>query len=130
RNVTTDFAAPELDIPTFRRTRVAAAPPAAGAPPVGGPGNLVFQEAGTSLSSAVVTGSFAVVTSALDYWDQISRTGVTADAYLTVPVGARTLDFGPHQIRDLSFYANPDGVNSILQWTDVPTTDAPIAADT
>ena len=33
----------------------------------------VFQEGGTSLSSAIVTGSFALVASALDYWDAIAK---------------------------------------------------------
>ena len=111
RSVTTDFAAPALDLPTFSRTN---------------PGVVttnVLDQGGTSLSAAVVTGSIALVASALDYWGDLAEVGFTADAYLTTPVGVTTLDFGPHQLRDLSVYANPDGINSILQWTAVPATD-------
>jgi hypothetical protein len=91
---------------------------------------MVFTEAGTSLSSGVVTGAYALVASALDYWSDLSRTGVTVDGYLTTPVGVNQLNFGPHQIYDLSPYANPDGINSILQWTAVPVQDSDIIDDT
>jgi hypothetical protein len=120
RNNTTDFAAPAVDVPTFRRT-------------FAGDNNdhNVFEEGGTSLSAGVVAGSIALVASAIDYWSDLARSndGATADAYLTQPVGVRTLTFGSHGILDLSLYASPDAVNSILQWTAVPATDAPNALD-
>ncbi len=112
RSVVTDFAAPAIDVPTFRRTAAAT-----------GPDNLTFQRGGTSLSAALVTGSFAVTASALDYFTDLARDGFTVDAYLTQPVGARQLNYGTGRLRDLSAYANPDGINSILQWTAVPAVD-------
>ena len=63
------------------------------------------------------------MTSALDYWIKLNQTGYTSDAYLTTPVGVNTLNFGAHAFKDLSAYATPDGVNSILQWTAVPAAD-------
>jgi hypothetical protein len=123
--VTTDYVAPALDIPTFVRTSTATTTT------VGGTGLLVYQEGGTSLSSAMVAGSFAVVASALSYWTNIANSGgVTADAYLNMPVGTRVLNFGPHEIANLSAYQNPDAVNSILQWTAVPARDQPSVLDT
>jgi hypothetical protein len=120
RGLTTDFAAPAVDIPTFRRTFV-------------GDASVynVFQEAGTSLSAGVMTGSYAVVASAIDYWSDLAQTpdGVSADAYLNMPVGTRTLTFGTHGVLDLRLYANPDAINSILQWTAVPATDNPNTLD-
>lgn len=127
RSTTTDFTAPEMDLPTFGRTGVTST---GGTTPTATGGHLVFTEAGTSLSSGVVTGAYALVASALDYWSDLSRTGVTVDGYITTPVGVNQLDFGPHQIYDLSPYANPDGINSILQWTAVPTQDSDIIDDT
>lgn len=117
----TDFVAPAIDVPTFRRTFI---------------GDLnsfnVFRESGTSLSAGVASGSFALVASALNYWTSLAHTvdGATVDAYLTQPVGARSLTFGSHGVLDLSLYANPDGVNSILQWTAVPAVDEPNTLDT
>ena len=119
RNVVTDFTAPEVNVPTFRRTFAG-----------DGSSYNVFTEGGTSLSSAEVTGSYAVVASALDYWTKISQSGVTVDGYLTTKAGVRQLDFGANQLYNLSPYATPDGINSILQWTAVPATDAPSSADT
>jgi hypothetical protein len=120
RNNYTDYAAPAVDVPTFRRT-------------FAGDGNdhNVFNEGGTSLSAGIVAGSFALVTSAIDYWVDLahSNDGATADAYLTQPVGVNRLTFGSHGILDLSLYANPDAVNGILQWTAVPATDAPNSLD-
>lgn len=107
-SITTDYMAPGVDVPTFAQT-------------VGGTNNpMVFDQAGTSMSTAVTTGSFAIVSSALNYWVGMSRGGATSDAYLTQPVGVNTLNFGKNTLKDLSLYANPDGVNSILQWTAVP----------
>ncbi len=121
RTWTTDYAAPAVDIPTFRRTFAG-----------GGPGYNVFQEGGTSLSAGVMTGSYAMVASALDYWIDLARTqdGVTVDAYLNTPVGTRQLAFGSHGLADLGAYANADGVNSILEWTAVPTEDMPNLTET
>jgi hypothetical protein len=137
RSTTTDFAAPALNIPTFRRTF--SVPSAIGTTTTNASGTttvtvngqtidptdrLTFQEGGTSLSAAIVSGAYALVSSALDYWSKLNITGTTADAYLTQPVGARTLSFGPHAFKDLSAYNNPDGINAILAWTAVPATDA------
>ena len=124
RNVTTDFAAPALDIPTFRRKfGLAVGETAADVGTIDHDSNVVYNAGGTSLSAGIVTGSFALVASALDYWADIHETGVTADAYLTQPVGARTLDFGKKTVKDLSAYNNPDGINGILAWTAVPIED-------
>lgn len=118
RSVTTDFSAPEIDVPTFGRTFT-------------GDGHVhnVFNLAGTSYSSAVVTGSYALTSSAIDYWTNLAKSGTTVDAYLTQPVGVNTLNYGPHQLIDLTAYSNPDAINAILQWTAVPITDTPNAAD-
>ncbi|MEO6809754.1 MAG: S8 family serine peptidase [Isosphaeraceae bacterium] len=127
RSTTTDFTAPEMDLPTFGRT---GAITTGTTPATSTGGHMVFTEAGTSLSSGVVTGAYALVASALDYWSNLSKTGVTVDGYLTTPVGVNQLNFGPHQVYDLSPYANPDGINSILQWTAVPAQDSDIIDDT
>lgn len=120
RGLTTDFAAPAIDVPTFRRTVSGL-----------GPGANVWDEAGTSLSAGVVSGSFALVASALDYWTNITQNGgVTVDGYLTTPVGVNQLNFGPHQLANVSAYATPDGINSILQWTAVPAEDAANTVET
>ncbi|HMB05237.1 MAG TPA: hypothetical protein VKP69_16050, partial [Isosphaeraceae bacterium] len=136
RNVTTDFAAPALDIPTFRRTFVLPTTNGTTNPTTGTTiftingqtidptDHLTFQEGGTSLSAGIVTGAYALVSSALDYWSKLNITGATADAYLTQPVGARTLNFGSHAFKDLAAYNNPDGINAILAWTAVPATDS------
>ena len=110
-SITTDYMAPAVDVPTFAQVSSAR-----------GNDPLVFDEAGTSMSAAVTTGSFAVVTSALNYWINLNKVGATSDAYLTQPVGATTLNFGKQALKDMTSYANPDGVNSILQWTAVPVT--------
>ncbi len=113
RNSTTDFAAPALDAPTFRRFF----------------GNLdnfnpnTFIEGGTSISSAMVTGSYALVSSALDYWNQINKVGSTASAYLNTPVGSHTLNFGAGNLYNFSTYNTPNGINSILAYTAVPAAD-------
>lgn len=108
-SITTDYVAPAIDVPTYAQTSTAR-----------GNDPLVFDAAGTSMSAGVATGSFAIVSSAINYWVSLAKTGATSDAYLTQPVGARTLNYGKNTLKDLSFYANPDGVNSILQWTAVP----------
>jgi hypothetical protein len=123
RGTTTDFAAPALDIPTFSATGLT--PVTTGSTATTAIPQNNFTQVGTSLSSAMVTGAFALVSSALDYWDTLAATGTTSDAYLTQPVGVNTLNFGPHQLPSLSAYASPDGVNAILQWTAVPTLDQP-----
>ena len=64
-----------------------------------------------------------MVGSALNYWPNLTGTGVTSDAYLTGPVGNNTLNFGPHAFKSLSAYNTPDGINSILSWTAVPVSD-------
>ncbi|MBX6313764.1 MAG: hypothetical protein IRY99_12725, partial [Isosphaeraceae bacterium] len=125
RNVTLDYVAPAADVPTFRRTFQVAA----GAAPNSQFATNDFTEGGTSLSSAIVTGAFATVASALDYWSDINKEGTTTDGYLTTPAGVHQLNFGPHSLPDLSAYANPDGINAILQWTAVPDIDQPNLTD-
>jgi hypothetical protein len=118
RSITTDYAAPEIDVPTFSRTFLGDAHV-----------HNVFNLAGTSFASAVVTGSFALVSSAIDYWSNLAKSGVTTDAYLTQPVGVDSLNYGAHNLIDLSAYSNPDSINAILQWTAVPITDSPNSLD-
>ena len=152
RGVTTDYVAPALDIPTFRRPLTPSQASTANSSTGGGTGggtagnggggggggtgtttsttgvqtanDLAFGDGGSSLSSAIVTGAFAMVSSALDYWTSLNQTGVTSDAYLTQPVGATNLNYGANAFKDLSAYNNPDGINAILQWTAVPITNA------
>ncbi|WP_165227215.1 hypothetical protein [Aquisphaera insulae] len=128
RSVATDFAAPAIDVPTFRRTfsLIGSSGTTTTSSGAGDPNNhLTFTQVGTSMSSAIVTGSYALVASALDYWTNLSHSasGVTQDAYLTQPVGANQLTFGKHSIKDLSAYATPDGINGILAYTAVPVAD-------
>jgi hypothetical protein len=131
RNSTTDFAAPALNVPTFRRTFAGTATTTTtggggtATSPIGDPADHnTFNDGGTSLSAAEVTGAFALVASALNYWTALNVTGVTSDGYLTGPVGVHTLNFGPHGLLDLSAYNNPDGINAILQWTAIPAADS------
>ena len=112
RNATTDFAAPALDAPTFRRTFAG-----------DGFDNLTFEQGGTSVSSAIVTGAYSLVSSALDYWTQLNTTGATASAYLTTPVGVNTLNYGANGLYNLTTYNNPSGINGILAYTAVPAAD-------
>ena len=86
---------------------------------------LTFTQAGTSMSEAIVTGAYALVSSALSYWINLSTSnGYTADAYLNTPVGTDSLNFGQHAFKNLSAWNNPSGINGILAWTAVPATDA------
>ncbi len=118
--------APALDVPTYARTALGLT-----TTNVGGTGLMTFQNGGTSLSAAMVTGSMAVVASALSYWTTLTNSGgVTADAYLNTPVGTNVLNFGPGAMPNLSAYENPDSVYGILQWTAVPTRDQPTTLDT
>ncbi len=95
RSLTTDFTAPETDIPSFSRTvsgtvsgTVAGSVGGTGGNPTVGFNN--FTSGGTSLSSAIVTGSYAMVESALNYWINIANNnGVTVDGYLNTPAEAR-----------------------------------------
>ena len=137
RSLTTDFTAPELDVPTWARLITNSSLSGTVGGTIGGIGGNsltgfnVFQEGGTSLSAAIVTGSYSLVASALDYWSVIAKNnGVTIDGYLNTPVGTHQLNFGKDGVEDLSAYANPDGINSILQWTSVPATDSPNTLDT
>jgi hypothetical protein len=112
RSDTTDFAAPALDAPTFRRTFTGD-----GADP------LTFNQAGTSVSSAIVTGAYTLVSSALDYWNQINQSATTDSAYLTGSVAANTLSYGVNGLANLTAYNNPNGINAILAYTAVPAAD-------
>ena len=148
RNFTTDFAAPAFNVPTFSRTFTSAEASSASGGTGGTAGGagagtstgvgggstttggafvsnpMTFNQVGTSMSAAIVTGSYAMVSSALNYWIGLARSnGYTADAYLNTKVGTTSLNFGPHAFKNLSAYNNPDGINSILAWTAVPATD-------
>ena len=77
------------------------------------------------MSAAIVTGAYAMVSSALNYWTTLAHSnGYTADAYLNTPVGVDSLNFGKHAFKNLSTWNNPSGINGILAWTAVPATDA------
>src|SRR5262249_43409600 len=91
RSVTTDFAAPALDVPTFRRRLIVVAATGGGTNAGGGTGTVTvgagqsadptdhntFVQGGTSLSAAIAGGSFALVSSALDYWSGLASNGAT-----------------------------------------------------
>ena len=126
RSATTDFAAPAIDVPTFRRTfSLVNVPSGTSTSAAGDPNDhLTFSQVGTSMSSAIVTGAYSLVASALNYWITLTQAnGVTSDAYLTTPVGVDSLNFGAHAIKNLSVYNNPDGINGILAYTAVPAAD-------
>ncbi len=124
RSDATDFAAPAYNVPTFRRTftlPTGSTNTTAGSPT----DHLTFTQVGTSMSAAIVTGSYALVSSALNYWITLAQSnGYTADAYLNTPVGTDSLNFGHHAFRNLSVWNTPSGINGILAWTAVPATDA------
>ena len=76
------------------------------------------------MSAAVVTGAYAVVSSALNYWTSLAQSnGYTSDGYLNTPVGTDSLNFGPKAFKNVSAWNTPDGINGILAWTAVPATD-------
>jgi subtilisin family serine protease len=115
RGYTTDYGAPAIDVPTFGRTFVG-----------DGNANNIFDESGTSLSAGIISGSYTMLASALDYYSELAIKGFTVDGYLNTPVDSLQLDYGPSTLRNLSMYNNPDGINSILQWTAVPVADSDI----
>ena len=126
RSNTTDFAAPAYNVPTFRRTfalpttTTTTTNTTAGSPT----DHLTFNQVGTSMSEAIVTGAYALVSSALNYWTNLAvSNGYTADAYLTTPVGVNSLNFGAHAFKNLSAWNTPSGINGILAWTAVPALD-------
>jgi len=125
RSNTTDFAAPAYNVPTFRRTfalpTTTTAATTAGSPT----DHLTFTQVGTSMSAAIVTGAYSLVSSALNYWTNLAvSNGYTADAYLNTPVGTDSLNFGAHAFKNLSAWNTPSGINGILAWTAVPALDA------
>ena len=122
----TDFSAPALNVPTFRRdsTTVSSAT-TSGTSSTSVSDHLTFTQVGTSMSEAIVTGAYALVSSALNYWTNLATSnGYTADAYLNTPVGTTSLNFGKHAFQNLSAWNNPNGINGILAWTAVPAVDA------
>jgi hypothetical protein len=77
------------------------------------------------MSASIVTGAYAMVSSALNYWTNLALSnGYTADAYLNTPVGSTSLNFGKHAFKNLSAWNNPSGINGILAWTAVPAVDS------
>ena len=124
RSDTTDFAAPAFNVPTFRRTFTV--PTGTTSTTAGSPtDHLTFTQVGTSMSASIVTGAYALVSSALNYWTALATSnGYTADAYLNSPVGVDSLTFGRHAFKNLSAWNTPSGINGILAWTAVPATDA------
>ncbi len=133
RNATTDFAAPAFNVPTFSRSFAPTPTNSSGSSSSSsGSGTttgvvsnpLTFDQVGTSVSSAIVTGSYALISSALNYWTGLATSsGYTADAYLNTPVGVDSLNFGKHAFKNLGAWNTPDGINGILAWTAVPATD-------
>ena len=76
------------------------------------------------MSAAIVTGAYALTSSALNYWITLAESnGYSADAYLNTPVGTDSLNFGKHAFKNLSAWNNPSGINAILAWTADPATD-------
>ena len=127
RSNVTDFSAPAINVPTFRRefANSIASSTTSGTAATNPTNHLTFNQVGTSMSAAIVTGSYALVSSALNYWTNLANgNGYTADAYLTTPVGVDTLSFGTKAFRSLAAWNNPNGINGILAWTAVPATDA------
>jgi len=118
RSHTTDFVAPAIDVPTFGRTFDG-----------DNDTNNIFDATGTSLSAGIQAGSVAMLASALEFFSELAVTGSTVNAFMTTPVGSQPLDFGVGTIRSLEAFANPDGINSILQWTAVPAEDADLPGD-
>ena len=126
RSNVTDFAAPALNVPTFRRqfSQQFSSTTTTGTTSTV-TNHLTFTQVGTSMAEAIVTGSYSLVSSALNYWTNLAKsTGYTADAYLNMPVGTNSLNFGKHAFVNLSAFNNPSGINGILAWTAVPATDA------
>ncbi|WP_165065201.1 hypothetical protein [Paludisphaera rhizosphaerae] len=124
RGITTDFAAPSIDVPTFRRRLDTTTISGTTTTTNDDANRLTFTQVGTSMSTGILTGAYSMVSSALNYWTNLNKAqGLTADAYLTTPVGVNSLNFGAHGIGDLSAYNNPDGINGILAWTAVPVYD-------
>ena len=69
-----------LNVPTFRRQFTSSATTTGTGSPTD---HLTFTQVGTSMSAAIVTGSYALVSSALNYWINLATSnGYTADAYL------------------------------------------------
>jgi hypothetical protein len=131
RSDTTDFTAPAFNVPTFRRifsTSLISGGSSSSSSSSGAgtsTDHLTYSAVGTSLSAAIVTGSYALVSSALNYWTALAKSnGYTDDAYLNTPVGTTSLNFGSHAFKNLSAWNNPNGINGILAWTAAPATDA------
>ncbi len=117
---------PALNVPTFRRQFLNTTSSTTTTGTTSTVTNhLTFTQVGTSMSAAIVTGAYSLVSSALNYWTNLATSnGYTADAYLTTPVGVDSLNFGKHAFKNLSAWNNPSGINGILAWTAVPATDA------
>ncbi len=126
RSNATDFAAPALNVPTFRRQFLNTTSSTTTTGTTSTVTNhLTFTQVGTSMAEAIVTGAYSLVSSALNYWTNLAKSsGYTDDAYLTTPVGVDSLNFGKHAWINLSAFNNPSGINGILAWTAVPAADA------
>jgi hypothetical protein len=126
RSDATDFSAPAINVPTFRRQFiVTSSTTTTGTASTNSTNPLAFNVVGTSMSDAIVTGSYALVSSALSYWTTLATgNGYVDDAYLTTPVGVDSLIFGKHAFQNLEAWNNPSGINGILAWTAVPALDA------
>jgi hypothetical protein len=126
RSNVTDFAAPAINVPTFRRQfSTTTSSTTAGTSSASPTNSLTFNFVGTSASEAIVTGAYALVSSALNYWTNLAKSsGYTADAYLNTPVGTDTLNFGKRAFENVTAWNTPNGINGILAWTADPATDA------
>ena len=113
-----DFAAPEVDIPTFLRTFVG-----------DGGAHNVFDEGGNLALVGHRDRLDRAGLSALDFWSTLNAQGATAEAYRHHPRRRADLELRPARFKDLSIYSNPDSINAILQWTSLaPITDENIGA--
>ena len=80
---------------------------------------------GTSAAGPVVSGISVMTFSALGFWIDVAASGMSNATFLS-PTGA-TLNLGT--ITNLAAYWNPDGINSILQWTAEPRMDVDLVTE-
>ncbi len=143
RNVTTDMIAPgtcvsSFGVSLFDSSLVASAQAVRTAP-------IMPAFDGTSASAPLVTGSFLFGYDVVAQWAEVLGAGgaIAPDSadqtirrlnqYLTreitLPgVTAPTITLGGVVPANIAEYLNPDGVNSILQWTAIPREDVNIGA--
>jgi hypothetical protein len=141
RNVTTDYVAPGTCVSTyavslFVNSLVPSLQAVRTAP-------ILPNFDGTSASAPIVTGNFIYGFDVVSTWAEVLAAGGTISAVspdetirrlnqyltreLTLPgVTAPTITLGGAVPANIAAYLNPDGVNSILQWTAIPREDVNI----